>query len=189
RAAARGHDLVARCDEGWAHDRGVLAATGTTIALLEIADKRAILERKGEHRLKWELERACEIFAQMIVDLVPAIAEDFSRIENVFRIERIFDFAHYFEQLIPDLLAHIFSARDANAVLSGERPFELPHERGRLICYLPEFFRIGRAMEIENRPNVEQSACSVPVITRFEAKRFHDRLQSAHVIGQLSRAN
>src|SRR5439155_3393436 len=180
RAAARGHDLVARCDECWAHDRGVLAATGTTIALLEIADKRAILERKGEHRLKWELERACEIFAQMIVDLVPAIAEDFSRIKNVFRIERIFDFAHYVEQLVPELFAHVFSACDADAVLGGKRTFELPHQRRSLIGYLPKLFQIGRAMQIENRPNVEQSACGVPVVACLQAKRFHDRLQSAH---------
>jgi hypothetical protein len=35
---------------------------------------------------------------------VAAVIEDFSGIENVFRIERVFDFAHDAEQLIAQLL-------------------------------------------------------------------------------------
>src|SRR5213080_4478379 len=74
-----GHDFFACCDERRAHNRGVLTATGAAVALLEIADERAVLEREGEHRLKWKLEWACEIFAQMIVDFMPPITEDFTR--------------------------------------------------------------------------------------------------------------
>src|SRR5205814_2924545 len=67
--AAGRHDFVAGRDECRAHDRRVLAATGAAIALLEIADERAVLESKREHRLEWKLERTCEVFAQMIIDL------------------------------------------------------------------------------------------------------------------------
>src|SRR5207237_4972820 len=152
-ASARGHDFFARCDECRAHDRRVLAATGATIALLEIADERAVLKRKGEDRLKWKLEWAREVFAQMIVNPGRDAAlprkrsgagaarqpylENFPRIENVFRIESIFDCAHHLEQLVAELLAHVFSAGDADAMLSGERTFELAHERGGLIGDLP----------------------------------------------------
>ncbi len=118
-----------------------------------------------------------------------AIVENFPGIENIFRIERIFDFAHHFEQLVPELLAHVFRARDADAVLGGERTFELPHQRRRLIGDLAEFFQIGRAMQIENGTNMEQSAGGVTIITRLQSERFHDRLQSAHVIRQLRGTN
>ena len=47
-----------------------------------------------------EAGAACEIFAQMIVDLMPAVCENFPGIKNVFRIEDSFDFVHYAEQLI-----------------------------------------------------------------------------------------
>ena len=46
--------------------------------------------------------------------------EDFSRIENVFGIERIFDFAHHLEQIIAKLLTHVLGAGDAYAVLRRE---------------------------------------------------------------------
>jgi hypothetical protein len=67
----------------------------------------------------------------MIVDsvLMPVrlgpIRENFSRVENILGIERAFDFAHHLQQLIAKLVAHIFGARDAHAVLGGERTFEL----------------------------------------------------------------
>ena len=76
----------------------------------------------------------------MIVDLVPTVAENFPRIKNVLRIECAFDLAQDFEQLVAELVAHILGARDADAVLGGERTFELTHQRGGLICDLPEFF-------------------------------------------------
>src|ERR1700726_69305 len=67
-APARGHDLFARGDECWAHDRRVFAATATAVALLEIADERAILERKCKSWFKWQLERFGEILAEVVVD-------------------------------------------------------------------------------------------------------------------------
>ena len=110
----------------------------------------------------------------MIVDLVPAISENFSRIKNVFRIERIFDCAHHTEQLVPELLAHVFGARDTDTVLGGERAFELPNQRGGLIRDLSKLFQIGRAMQIEHRSHVQQPGGGVAVITRLQAKRLHD---------------
>ena len=60
-----------------------------------------------------------EILAQMTIDFVPAIREDFAGIEDIFRIERAFDFTHHFEQLIAKLIAHVFGARDTDAMLGG----------------------------------------------------------------------
>ena len=115
--------------------------------------------------------------------------ENFPRIKKVLRIECALDLAHDFKQLVAELVAHVFGARDADAVLGGERAFELSHQRGGLIGDLPEFFQIGGTVQIEHRTHVKQSARGVSVITRFQPERFHDRLQSAHIIGQLRRAN
>ena len=54
--------------ERWTHDAALFQAAAAAVALLEVADERAVLERKREHRLEWKLDRAREIFAQMIVD-------------------------------------------------------------------------------------------------------------------------
>src|SRR6266511_6319425 len=125
----------------------------------------------------------------MVVDRVLAIGENFPWIKNVFWIEGPLNLSHDAEQLVSELLAHVFGARDADAVLSRERTLELPHQRRRLIGDLPEFFQIGRAMEIENGANMEQSAGGVTIITRLQSERVHDRLQSAHVIRQLRGTN
>src|SRR5438132_1646992 len=92
-ASARGHNFFARGDKRRAHDRRVFAATGSPVALLEIADEGTVFEGKRESRLEWQLERLRKILAQVIVDLVPDVAKNLSGIENVFRIERVFDFA------------------------------------------------------------------------------------------------
>ena len=118
RAAACGHDFFSGRHERRAHNAGLFAATATAVALLEIADERTVFECKREHRLKRKLNRPLEVLAQMIIDLVPAVVEDFSGIENVFRIECMFDCAHHFEQLVAQLFAHVFRARDADSVLS-----------------------------------------------------------------------
>ena len=44
-------------------------------------------------------------------------------------------------------------------------------------------------MQVEHRSYMKQSAGSVTVITRLQPERFHNRLQSAHVFGQLRGAN
>jgi len=67
-ASAGGHDFFARGDERWAHDRRVFAAAAAAIALLEIADERAVFERKRQPWREWQLKRLREILAQMIVD-------------------------------------------------------------------------------------------------------------------------
>ena len=189
RAPARGHDFFASCHERRTHNAGLFEAAAAAVALLEVADEGAVLERECEHRLKWKLERAREVFAQMVVDLVATVAEKFPRIKNVLRIECALNLAQDFEELVAELIAHVFGARDADTVLGGERTFELPHQRRGLISDLPEFFQIGRPMQIEHRPDMQQSAGSMAVVTRLQPERFHDRLQSAHVFGQLRRAH
>src|SRR5438132_14405314 len=139
-ASARGHNFFARRDERRAHDRRVFAATTAAVALLEIADERAVFERKCKSWRKRKAERPLEILAQVVVDLVPAVAENLAGIENVFRIERAFDFAHHAEQLVAELLPHVFSARRADSVLGGKRAFELSNQFRSLIGDLPEFF-------------------------------------------------
>src|SRR5260370_29335791 len=124
----------------------------------------------------------------MIIDLVGE-AENFSRIENIFRSEGAFDFPHHIEERIAKLLAHVLGARDADSVLGGERSFELPDEGGSLIGYQPELSQIVRTMEIENGPDMEQTARGMSVVARFQSEGFHDRLQPADVIGQLRRTN
>src|SRR5207245_9562466 len=107
-----------------------------------------ILEREREHRLEWQLQGAGEVFAQMIVDLMadgPAVRrylENFSRIENVFRVERALDLTHDFEQLVPELFTHVFGARDAEAGLAGRRALKLPHQRRGFTGGLPKTVQI-----------------------------------------------
>jgi hypothetical protein len=100
--------------------------------------------------------------------------ENFSRVKNIFGIERAFDFAHHFQQLIAKLVAHIFGARDANAVFGRERTFELTHQRGSFVCDVPEFFQIGGAVHIEHRSHMQKSAGGMAVIARGQSERFHD---------------
>src|SRR6266542_282819 len=124
-AATRGHDFFMGGHERWAHDAGAFKATAAPVALFQIADERTIFECVREHGLEWELQRSREIFAQMIVDSVtdglPQLRdpylENLSRIENVLWIECSFDLTHYSEQLISELLPHIFGARDADTML------------------------------------------------------------------------
>ena len=47
---AGGHDFLAGGDEGRAHGGRFLAAAAAAVALLEVADERAVLGRKGQHR-------------------------------------------------------------------------------------------------------------------------------------------
>src|SRR5437762_10151331 len=139
-------------DERRAHDAALFKAAAAAMALLEVACERPVFERKREYWLKWKFERTSKILSQMIVDFVVMpvrlgpIRENFSRVENIFGIKCAFDFAHHLQQLIAKLVAHIFGARDADAVLCGERTFELTHQRGSFICDLPEFFQIGGAV-------------------------------------------
>ena len=153
-AATRGHDFFASREKRRTHRRRIFAAAATTIALLQVPDERSVLKREGQYRLKWKLEMTREVFTQMIIDFVPAVGENFPWIKNVLRIERIFDCAHHFKQLIPNLLAHVFGARDTDAMLSRKRAFELPNQRGGLIGHLPKFFQISRVMKIKHGSHV-----------------------------------
>src|SRR5207248_11744784 len=60
-ATAGGHDFVVCRQERRAHNAGLFETTATTVALLEIADERAVLEREREARLERQLDRLCEI--------------------------------------------------------------------------------------------------------------------------------
>src|SRR4029077_470743 len=139
-APAGGHDFVTCGDESRAHDRCVLAATAATVALFEIADEGAILERKRQARRERKLQWPRKIVPQVIVDLMPAVAQDFARVENVFWIKSLFDLAHESEQFVAELLPHVIGARDPDAVLRRKRTLELPNERRRLISDEAEFF-------------------------------------------------
>jgi len=68
-ATARRHNFVTSRDECRAHDRRIFAAAATPVALLEITDEGSVLERKGEPRLEWQLDRFNEVVAEVIVDL------------------------------------------------------------------------------------------------------------------------
>ena len=186
-AAACGHHFIMCRDERRAHDAALLEAAAAAIALLEVAEERPVFEREREHWLKWKLERASKILSEVSVNPGRDAAlrrpvgaarrpylENFSRVKNIFGIERSFDFAHHFQQLIAKLVAHIFGARDANAVLSGQRTFELTHQRGSFVCDLPEFFQIGGAVHIEHRSHMQKSAGGMPVIARRQPERSHD---------------
>ena len=126
RPATRRHDFFAGSHECWTHDAGSFKAAAAAVALFQIADERAVFERVGKHGLEWKLQRPGEVFAQMIVDsvLMPVrlgpICKNFSRIENIFWIERSLDLTHYPEQLIAELVAHVFRARDADTMLGGK---------------------------------------------------------------------
>src|SRR5947208_15820229 len=157
-APARRHHLFTGGHESRTHDTSLFKAAAAAVALLEIPYERIILERESEHRLEWKFERAREIFAQMIVDLMTTVAENFSRIENVLRIECTLDLAQDFKQFVAELVAHVFGARDADPVLGGERTFELPHQRGGLIGDLPEFSHVGSATSNEHRTDMAQRA-------------------------------
>src|SRR5262249_48840203 len=124
-AAACGHHFFMCGDERGAHDAALFKAAAAAGALLEVAEEPSIFERKRKHRLKWKLKRTIKILAQMTVDFVSTIRENFSRIENILGIEGTFDFAHHLQQLVAKLVAHIFGARDAHAMLGGKRTFEL----------------------------------------------------------------
>ena len=167
-AAARGHHFIMCRDERWAHDAALFKTATAAVALLEVTCEGPVFERKREHWLKWKLERTSKILSQMIIDSVSMpvrlgpIRENFSRVENIFGIERAFDFAHHLQQLIAKLVAHIFGARDADAVLGGERTFELTHQRGSFIRDLPEFFQIGGAVHIEHRSHMQEPLAACP---------------------------
>src|SRR5262249_16313879 len=107
-----------------------------------------------------------KIVAQMIVDLVGE-SENFPRVENVFRIECALDLAHDVEESITELIAHIFRSRDADAMLGGNRAFELPNERRRLIGNQTNFSQIIGAVEGEERSNVKQAARRMTVVACF----------------------
>src|SRR5206468_8577230 len=101
--------------------------------------------------------------AQVIVDLVGE-SENLSGIENIFRIERALDLAHDVEERVAELVAHVFRACYSDPVLGRNRTFELADEGGGLIGHQPKFSQIVCAMEIENGPDVEQTARGVSVI-------------------------
>src|SRR5262249_8691578 len=133
-AAARRHDFFMGGHERRAHDASVFKAAAAAVTLFQGADERTIFERLRELGTEWKLQRLRKVFAQMVVDsvLIPvrfeSASKNFSRIENVLRIKHSLDLAHYSEQLISELLSHVFRARDADTVLSGKRAFKLAHQ-------------------------------------------------------------
>ena len=126
--SAGGHVFLAGREEGRAHGRRILPATAAAVALLQVAEERFILEGEGERRLERKTQPRLRFDAQVIVDLEPAVAENFAGVKQVFRIEQLLDLPHHVEQLVAHLLGHVFRARHADAMFGGERAFELPNE-------------------------------------------------------------
>src|SRR2546430_16445700 len=86
-ASARGHDFFAGGHERRAHDASLFETAAAAVALLQVADERAVLEGKREHRLEREFKRTPKVFRQMIVDLVTAIGKKLYRIKKMFWTE------------------------------------------------------------------------------------------------------
>src|SRR6267378_8484880 len=124
-STAGGHDFLAGREKGRAHGRRILATPTAAVALLKIADEGAVFEREGESWRERQLNGPFEIFAQMRVNSKTSISENFSWIHPPTRIEHVFDLAHQFEQFVAELGAHIFGARNPNAMLGRERSLEL----------------------------------------------------------------
>src|SRR5438045_3322192 len=82
--ATRRHHFVAGGEKRRAHGRRIFATTATTVALLEIVNERPVLKSECEHWFKRQFHRLLEIIAQVIVDFVPAIAQNLTRIKNIF---------------------------------------------------------------------------------------------------------
>ena len=106
----------------------------------------------------------------MIVDLMSTIAKNFSGIKNVFRVEYAFDLTHRAEQFVTELFAHVFRARDADAVFGRQRTFELLNKSRSLIRNLSEFFQIGGAVQIDHRSNVQQTSGGMSIVGSFESE-------------------
>ena len=149
--------------------------------MLKVADEGSIFEGEGEPGRELQIDGSDKIFAQTGINLETASAENLSRIHPVPRIENAFDLAHRSEQFVAQLFAHVFRARDPDAVLGRERTFELFHQRRGLVRDLVKLFQIFRAMKIEHRPNMQKPAGGMAIIGSFEAERLHDCFQPAHV--------
>src|SRR5207248_3030458 len=132
---------------------------------------------------EWQFDRSRKILTQPRVDLKIAGAENFPRVHPVARIENAFDLTHCSEQLVAQLFAHVFRARDADTVLGRERTFELFHQSGGLVRDLAKFFQIFGAMKIKYRSNMQKSARGMTIVGSLKAERPHDPFQPAYVFG------
>src|SRR5207237_8370828 len=144
-----GYEFFAGGEKGRAHCRRVLPTTTAAIALLKVADEGSIFEGEGEPGRELQIDGSGKIFAQTGINLKTASAENLSRIHPVPRIENAFDLAHRSKQFVAQLFAHVFRARDPDAVLGRERTFELFHQRRGLVRDLVKLFQIFAAMKIE----------------------------------------
>ncbi len=102
------------------------------------------LRGKRQHRLKRQLQGMAGAQAQVAVNLEAAVGNDLARIEQIVRVEALLDLPHQPVNLLAHLLPEIFGAGDADAVFAGERPLELPHQRGHLVGDLAELLQILR---------------------------------------------
>src|ERR1035441_2080595 len=127
---------------GRAHRRRFFAAAAAPVALLQIACERAVLRSKGQHRREGQLEFTTRSLAQIGVNLESPIGNDLARIEEVMRIKRSLDFAHYAQQAVAELLSHELSPRDPDAVFAGQRAFEAGDQGGHLSRELAELLHV-----------------------------------------------
>src|SRR5438046_10182207 len=114
---AGGHNFFAGREESGTHRGHFLAAAAAAVALLQIADEGPIFERESEPGRELQFDRSRKIFTQTRVYLTLASAENFSRIHPAEGIDNAFDFAHRYEQIVAQLFAHVFGARDTDTML------------------------------------------------------------------------
>ena len=188
RPPARGHDFLAGRNVSRAHRRRLFQAHAAAVALLEVPQKRFVPGAERQHRLK--RQRRFRARAQIGIHLESPVADDFSGIEQMMRVERVLDLRHQaHQQLRPQRVAPPgnFRARDAHAVFGGNRPAKLLHQRRNFRRDVPEFFHVLARMQVEQGPHVQQARARMAVIRRFQPHPLHHRLQRVHIGGQLLR--
>ena len=125
----------------------------------------------------------------MPVNLVTPVGDDLAGIEQVVRVEGLLDFLHHVEKFLADLRRQKFRARNANAVFTRERAFELGDQRGNCVGNLPEFPEIAGALQIQHRPDVQQPRRRVTVIGSRHTRLLHELLQVGNVGRQILRTH
>ena len=100
--------------------RRVLEAAAAAVALLQVGGEGTVLGREREHRFKRQFQRIARAHAQVAVNFIAAVGNDFARIEQIMRVEGLLDLPHELVNLLADLVPEIFGARNADAVFAGQ---------------------------------------------------------------------
>ncbi|HXJ75663.1 MAG TPA: hypothetical protein VNM37_22595, partial [Candidatus Dormibacteraeota bacterium] len=146
--------------------------------MFEMPDERFVFGGVSEHGRERQFVRGLGPEPHIGIATITAVAENLSGIKEPSGIEGILDLLHDGVELIAELVADEFGARDPDSVFAGQRSFELPHERGDILHDLPELFQIGRGVQIKDRPHMEQAGGGMSVKARFQLQGTEETLQS-----------